>query len=99
MSTVRTPSYCRHKASGQAVVRINGKDHYLGQYGTAASRAEYDRIIAEWLAAGRNAPAPTAALTVAEMILAYWTWAEKYYRDGEGVPSAELDNIRVALRP
>ncbi|WP_417847301.1 hypothetical protein [Thalassoglobus sp.] len=30
----KVPSYCLHKASGQAVVRINGRDHYLGLYGT-----------------------------------------------------------------
>ncbi len=26
----RTPTYCLHKATGQAVVRIDGKDHYSG---------------------------------------------------------------------
>ena len=29
----KVPSYCRHKHSGQAVVRIGGRDHYLGEYG------------------------------------------------------------------
>ena len=29
------PSYGRHKASGQAVVCINGRDVYLGKYGNA----------------------------------------------------------------
>ena len=28
----------------------------LGEYGTPESRAEYDRIIAEWLANGRTLP-------------------------------------------
>ena len=32
--TQRTPSYCLHRASGQAVVRIDGKDHYLEKYDT-----------------------------------------------------------------
>jgi hypothetical protein len=45
----RTPSYCHHKATGQAVVRIDGKDRYLGKYGSQESRQEYDRLIAEWL--------------------------------------------------
>lgn len=44
------PSYRRHKASGQAVVTLNGKDHYLGPHGSKVSRDEYDRLIAEWLA-------------------------------------------------
>jgi hypothetical protein len=29
------PSYCRHRASGQAVVTPNGVDYYLGPYGSA----------------------------------------------------------------
>jgi hypothetical protein len=46
----RVPGYRLHKASGQAVVTVRGKDHYLGKHGTAKSNAEYDRIIAEYLA-------------------------------------------------
>jgi hypothetical protein len=41
------PSLRKHKSTGQAVVTINGKDHYLGRYGTAASKAEYDKLIGE----------------------------------------------------
>jgi hypothetical protein len=49
--TNSTPKYRKHKASGQAVVTIAGKDHYLGPYGTKASKAEYNRLIGEWMAA------------------------------------------------
>ena len=45
----RVPSYRRHKASGQAIVTLGGKMIYLGRYGSAESRAEYTRVIAEWL--------------------------------------------------
>jgi hypothetical protein len=38
------PSYRKHRASGQAVVTIDGKDIYLGPHGTKASRNEYDRV-------------------------------------------------------
>jgi hypothetical protein len=44
------PKYCRHKSSGRAYVRIGGKMYYLGKYGSEASRREYDRIIAEFVA-------------------------------------------------
>ena len=47
------PRYRHHKATGQAVVTVFGKDRYLGPWQSKASRAEYDRLIAEWLAAGR----------------------------------------------
>jgi integrase len=96
-----TPSYCLHKGSGQAVVRIDGKDHYLGKYGTAESQQEYDRLIAEWLAAGRRLPAasPGDGLTINELIVSYWTWAEKTYIDADGTPTRELENLKDALRP
>ena len=39
------------------MVTLNGKDHYLGTWKTTASKAEYNRLIGEWLAAGRCLPA------------------------------------------
>ena len=58
LSVGRVPAYRRHKPSGQAVVTLCGKDHYLGRWNTKASRSEYDRLIGEWLAAGRMIPQP-----------------------------------------
>jgi hypothetical protein len=49
------PKYCKHKSTNRAFVRIDGKMYYLGKYGSDASRREYDRIIAEFLANGRQA--------------------------------------------
>ena len=43
------PTYRKHRASGQAVVSLNGRDFYLGPHGTRASKLEYDRLIGEWL--------------------------------------------------
>ncbi len=51
----RVPGYLLHKASGQARVVLNGQTHYLGPHGSPESKAEYDRLIAEWLASGRIA--------------------------------------------
>lgn len=93
----RVPSYRRHKPSGQAVVTLNGKDVYLGKWNTKASRAEYDRLIREWLAAGRHLPHPEHDLTVAELALSYLKHAKQYYRK-DGRPTAELAGIRVSLR-
>ena len=50
------PSYRLHKRSGQAVVTLNGKDHYLGKHKSKASYEEYDSIIAEYLANGKKLP-------------------------------------------
>jgi integrase len=98
----RTPSYRHHKPSGQAVVTIAGRDVYLGRHGTPESRAEYDRLVAEWLLQGRPQVArPCAAggdVTVNELVLAYLKWADTYYVKG-GKPTSEVRNIRLALRP
>jgi integrase len=94
-SQTRVPSYCKHKASGQAVVTLNGKGHYLGKYGTAASKREYNRVIAEWLASGGQARPAGEPLTINETILAYWRHAKDYYRNSPG----EMARIREAVRP
>jgi hypothetical protein len=51
-----TPKYRCHKASGQAIVTVQEHDFYLGPWNTKASKLEYDRIIGEWLASGRQLP-------------------------------------------
>ena len=61
------PTYRKHKSTGQAVVTLGGKDHYLGRYGTKDSKAEYDRLIAEWLAGGRRLHHVNVGLSVAEV--------------------------------
>jgi integrase len=93
----RVPKYRRHKPSGQAAVSLCGKDFYLGLHGTRASKAEYDRLIGEWLAAGRTLPHPQADLTVAELALRYLRFAQGYYRrDGE--PTRSLERVQTALK-
>jgi integrase len=67
---IRIPKYRRHK-SGQARVTLEGKTHYLGKFGTAASKEAYNRLIQEWLARGRQLPQPAAQRTVNDLILAY----------------------------
>jgi integrase len=101
----KIPSYRLHKPTGQAVVRLDGHDHYLGKHGTPASHEAYDRLIGEWLASGlRRTPAPTAPtpateLTVGQLILVFWQHARQHYKKADGTPTGELDNLRDALRP
>jgi integrase len=93
----RTPSYRLHRPSGQAVVTLAGRDIYLGKHGTPASRAEYDRLIAEWLAHGRRF-APGGDATVVELMVAYLRHVDAYYvKDGR--PTSEPATIRLALGP
>ncbi len=87
MSSVRLPMYRFHKHSGQAVVTLDARDFYLGPYNSAVSRAEYDRLTGEWLANGRRLPGsggPPPGLTVNELLVAYWRYAQSYYVKGGG---------------
>jgi hypothetical protein len=98
--TTSNPKYQKHRASGQAVVTLNGRDFYLGPHGTQASRDEYDRLIGEWLQNGRRLQQSTAAapadLTVVELVAAFWEHAQSYYHQPGG-HTGELGSIRLAL--
>src|SRR5262245_35415546 len=98
------PSYRHHKPSGQAVVTVDGTDHYLGRFGSAESRKRYSRVIDDWhdrqeapitapaVAAGDGCPSVNA------LILAYVRHAAEYYRPTEEGENKEVGCIRDALR-
>jgi integrase len=93
--TKRKPAYLLHKATGQARVRIDGKDHYLGEYGSPESRDQYEELVNEWFA--RQGDVSSVRLTIDELALLYLKHAETYYvKSGE--PTSETDCIRAALR-
>jgi integrase len=97
----KPPSYRLHKATGQAVVSINRKDHYLGKHGTPESRLRYERLITRWmqgeLLAPDTADADPSQITVAELGAQFLKWATEYYRKG-GEATSELGNVKRALR-
>src|SRR5687768_2316338 len=98
------PAYCHAKDTGRAFVTLNGKRVYLGKHGTHQSRDEYDRVVGEWIAAGRAAvPAEHEArgdgITITVLIAGFWDHVQRYYRKPDGTPTSEVDNMRQALRP
>ncbi len=93
------PKYCLHKPSGRAYVRIHGKVIYVGEYGTAESKAEYGRLVAELAASdGCQSPAvPAATLTIVELCAAYLDYADQYYRQ-QGRRTSQYHIVRQAIR-
>ena len=90
----RIPTLRLHRPSGKAVVTLAGVDRYLGRYGTPEAKQAYDRLLGEWLAAGR--PQNTAReLTVGDVLADYLEFARDYYSP----PSREIEGILPALRP
>ncbi len=96
---LRTPNYRRHRASGQGIVTLNGRDFYLGPFGSKASRNEYDRLIAEWLNAGRNIPTEPNETTITQLTQRFREHAQVYYADSEGNPTASFERFSVCLKP
>jgi integrase len=92
----RVPSLRQHKPTKRAVVTIAGRDHYCGPWGSKQAENEYKRLTGEWLASGGAPAGPSrAAISVAELVLAYRRFAKGYYAS----PSKEESQIRLALRP
>jgi hypothetical protein len=55
----RLPGMTMHNC-GQARVRLNGKTHYLGAWGSAEAHGRYAELIREWEANGREPIGPKA---------------------------------------
>ncbi len=101
------PRYRLHKQSGHAVVSLplgGGKyrDFLLGPFDSEDSKREYTRVINEWLAGGMLAPAKVVSgrcpdLSVSEVCLRFWKYAEAHYRLADGSPSRELQHFKYAL--
>jgi integrase len=92
----RLPEIALHKASGQARVRINGKDHYLGVYGTPKVSERYDKLMAQVLSGQVNPDRD--AITVSRLSIMYVDHSRVYYRK-DGKQTSEVYAIQAALRP
>lgn len=93
------PAYRLHRGSGQAVVTVEGRDVYLGEFGSAKSLRQYGLILA-----GNGRPAPKRdhhpdpePTTVEEVLAEFWEHATGYYRK-DGRPTNELAALRIVAR-
>lgn len=94
MSRKTVPSYCHHKASGQAYLKVDGKRIYLGKHGTPESHRRYSDEIAKWQARQTE---QTENVTIRELTLLYLKRSEQHYRK-DGKITSEVHCIRSALR-
>ena len=113
MSRRRIPSYRRYKPKDLGLVVIDGRQHYLGKYGTPESIAEYHRLIQEWMTRGSAsrisaAPSPEsgpetenlpATALINDIIADFMEFAEGHYVGPDGTPSGEIVNLREAVKP
>ncbi|QDT74839.1 tyrosine-type recombinase/integrase [Lacipirellula limnantheis] len=94
------PKYRKHRASGQAIVTINGRDHYLGPHNSKSSKLEYDRLVTEWLSSGRSASfgAAQPELTIVELVADYLLFAKEYYGDRTHGTFATMKRVARPLK-
>lgn len=95
------PTYRLHSPSGTARCWVGGKWINLGKYNSPESRSEYARVLAEVAVAPVPAAAPGAAhadVTVNELLLGFWRYAEQHYRRADGTPTNELPQFKQTFR-
>jgi len=96
------PQHCRHAPTETGYVRLNGKSHYTGRWGSPEARAAYDRLIRDWIANGRQPLDPVDgpdAYLVDDLIAEFWLYAKDRYKHPDGTPTGELRNVRYAVKP
>lgn len=98
------PSYRLHKPRNCAVVTIDGRDYYLGPYGSPSSKQKYAGLIRAWeqrkeqLGVPVEAPLdPSDRPTVDEVILVYLKHVAIYYKPNNG-ENTEAGCIDDALK-
>ena len=82
------PAYRHFKARNLAVVRIDGKDHYLGRFNSPESREKYHVLIAAWHARRINGvaaiqsvePSSDGPFFINPLVEAYLGFARQYYQ-------------------
>lgn len=97
----KIPSYCHHKAIGQAVVRINGRDIYLSPFGSPESHQQYARVLGEHFSQGREVGGTCevrgANVTINELVLLYWREFVETYHQKNGEPPKPESGTEAAV--
>lgn len=89
------PTYQFHRSSGQARVRIDGRDHYLGTYGSPESHERYQDLIHTWRL--HQCESDHFTHTIDDLALLYLAHAKQHYHKDDRETS-EVHCTRSALR-
>ena len=94
------PELKRHKRSGNAYARFNGRQVWFGPFDEQASHAEFAAFVAQWEADGRKLlpDKPAEDMTVRDLVARFLEWAEVYYRRKDGTDTGETRNCAYAAR-
>src|SRR5262245_39021291 len=96
-ATRSIPRCTLHRPTGQARVRVDGRDCYCGKWNSLEAQREYNRLIAKWLQSHEVSDRTRAQLTVAKLAAAYMEFARGYYVKA-GAATSQLATVRNALR-
>ncbi|MCP4261789.1 MAG: site-specific integrase [Planctomycetes bacterium] len=101
MNKYSIPKYRKQtgRSFDRAFVSLNNRRYYLGEYGTEESQQEYRRVLAEWTLNSHQVPRQMDDITIVELLVQFWRYAESYYCRPDGTPTTEISNYRQALRP
>jgi integrase len=98
------PKYREYKPKNLGVVRIDGRDHYLGKFGSPESYEKYHRLLAERYARGpsgvpvnQESKPQSEVLNITELSVGYYRHCENWYVKN-GKPTTQLTIIKPSLR-
>jgi len=102
-SANHVPKYRHFKPKNLGVVRIDGKDFYLGKFGSPESYERYRRLLAERFSRPAASPSNRAAkpqsevIMIVELAVGYYKHVESYYVK-HGKPTHQVAIIKYALK-
>lgn len=94
LTSKRVPKYCLHRASQQAYVKLDGKRHYLGVYGSPESHSRYAEKNLRLAISPNGCPSGPESPPA---VVYYWRHAKTHYVR-KGQPSGHLHIVKNVLK-
>lgn len=91
------PKYRFHKATGQAVVTIDGKDRYLGPYDSEESKEKYQRLVAQRNLSQVVKRRQAKVVTINGLIINYLRFCKSHYLK-RGELTSEWYSVKAVMQ-